>query len=208
MVHLFTHLVLKANHKDGKWKGIPVKRGQLITGRKKLSSQTGISERSIRTCLKKLESTSELTIKATNKFSIITICNYNEYQDKKESSDQQSDQLPVQQPTNNRPASDHKQELKETKKPKEVKHKYGEFQNVLLTEKQYKQLSEKFNGTLKDKIENLSLGIESKGYKYKNHHATILAWDRKEKKDNRGGQNGNPRRNSGYVEAGKKDYRS
>jgi len=59
---------------------------------------------------------------------------------------------------------------------------YGEFNNVLLTDTEYKKLVDKFgdDGT-KTRIENLSLGISSKGYKYKSHYATILNWERMER---------------------------
>ena len=80
MVHLFIHLLLNANHEPCRWQGIEVQRGQLVTGRKKLSDQTGISEQSVRTCLNYLKSTNEIASKSTNKFSIITICNYDSYQ--------------------------------------------------------------------------------------------------------------------------------
>jgi hypothetical protein len=80
MVHLFLHLLLSANREDGKWRGISIKRGQFITGRKTLSECTGISEQSIRTCIKRLISTNEITIKPTNKYTIITICKYEDYQ--------------------------------------------------------------------------------------------------------------------------------
>ena len=78
MVQLFMYLLLSANYEDSQWRGRVVKKGQLITGRKKLSSKTGISERSIRTCLERLVKSGEITIEATNKFTIITVCNYNE----------------------------------------------------------------------------------------------------------------------------------
>ena len=78
--HLFLHLLLSANHKDKKWQGIMVKRGQLITGLFSLSKQTGLSIQEIRTSLKKLKKTKELTSKATNKFSVITLINWEEYQ--------------------------------------------------------------------------------------------------------------------------------
>lgn len=94
MVHLFIHLLINANHKDGKWQGTTIKRGQLITGRKKLSADTGISEQSIRTCLEKLKNTKELTSETTNKNSIITLLNYDLYQV------DQKDQ-PAKQPTTN-----------------------------------------------------------------------------------------------------------
>ena len=68
---LFIHLLLMANHKDGRFQGQEGKRGQLITGRKVLSVQTGLSEQQIRTGLNKLISTNEITIKTTNKNSLI-----------------------------------------------------------------------------------------------------------------------------------------
>ncbi len=80
MVHIFLHLLLMANHEDGKWQGHIIKRGQFITGRLSLSKDTGISQQTIRTCLDRLKSTNEITIKSTNKFSIITILKYEDYQ--------------------------------------------------------------------------------------------------------------------------------
>jgi len=124
MVHLFIHLLLKANHEPGRWQGIEIKRGQLVTGRKQLSKETGISERSIRTCINRLKSTSELTSKTTNRFSIITLCNYDSYQAVDYINDQQNDQ-----PTaNKRPASDQQPTTnKNNKEEKELKEdKIGE----------------------------------------------------------------------------------
>lgn len=100
---LFIHILLKANFKDKKWQGHLVKRGELITGRKQLSQETGLSEQQTKTALKKLQSTNEITIKATNRFSIITLVNYGLYQDKKEDTNQQNNQPEEQQTTNNQP---------------------------------------------------------------------------------------------------------
>jgi len=83
-VHLFLYLVLKANHKDGQWQGIDVKRGQFITSFGKVSTDTGISLQTIRTLLKKFEKTNEINIQTTNKFTIVTICKYECYQQEKE----------------------------------------------------------------------------------------------------------------------------
>jgi len=80
MVALFLHLLLKANYQGRNWRGQDIKRGELITGLHSLSAETGISLQSLRTCLKRLKSTNEITIKSTNKYSLITIRNYDIYQ--------------------------------------------------------------------------------------------------------------------------------
>lgn len=67
------------------------------------------------------------------------------------------------------------------KKQKPEKHKYGSFSNVLLTDDEYSKLKEQFSDA-DERIENLSFGIASKGYQYKNHYATILAWARNDNK--------------------------
>jgi len=84
MVHLFLHLLIKANYKENKWQGRTIKRGQLITGINKLSGNTGLSVSQTRTCLNKLQTTGEITIEVTNKYSIITICKYDTYQSEKD----------------------------------------------------------------------------------------------------------------------------
>ena len=77
---LFIHLILKANHKDNKYKGKVVKRGSLVTGRKLLSMEVGLSEQQVRTSLHKLKSTNEITIKTSKKGTIIQVVNYDKYQ--------------------------------------------------------------------------------------------------------------------------------
>ena len=101
MVHLLTHLIIRANHSDGSWQGAKIKRGQLITGRKVLSVETGISEQKIKTCLKRLKKSGEIELKSTSKYSIITICKYDTYQLKNHESNQQANQ----QLTSNQPAT-------------------------------------------------------------------------------------------------------
>lgn len=66
---------------------------------------------------------------------------------------------------------------------KKSKDKYGEFQNVLLTEDEYKKLKERFPKDWQDRIDNLSIYMKAKGKQYKSHYATILSWARKEEKD-------------------------
>ena len=63
-------------------------------------------------------------------------------------------------------------------KVKLIKKEYKE--KVFLTDDEYQKLVEKFGQKgADDRIEELSLGISSKGYKYKSHYHAILAWDRR-----------------------------
>lgn len=83
--HLFGYFLLKANHKPNRFlfnqREIVLERGQLITGLDRISRDTGLTHRQIRTRLALLENLEILTRKTTNRFSIITICNYSHYQD-------------------------------------------------------------------------------------------------------------------------------
>lgn len=77
---LFLHLILTANHEDRNWKGIEVKKGQVVIGIHKLSEEIGLTVQQTKTAIKHLKSTNEITIKPTNKFSIITLINWEKYQ--------------------------------------------------------------------------------------------------------------------------------
>jgi hypothetical protein len=92
MVHLFLYLLLKANIEDKNWRGVLIKRGQLATSNATLRKDLHLTERQIRTCIKRLISTKEITYQATNKYVIITICNYERYQENKTISDEQNDE--------------------------------------------------------------------------------------------------------------------
>ena len=77
---VFLHLLLNANWEDTKYRGYDVPKGSLVVGRKKMAESLGISEQSIRTALNHLKSTNEITIKSTNKFSIVSIVNWEKFQ--------------------------------------------------------------------------------------------------------------------------------
>lgn len=96
---VFLHLLLKANHKDKAYKGVLVKRGEVVTGRLVLSAELRLSEQQIRTSLNRLKSTNEITIKTTNKNSVITIVNYDLYQEAE--NDQPANEPTVNQQTTN-----------------------------------------------------------------------------------------------------------
>lgn len=77
---VFLHLLLMANYAPTGWKGITLMPGQLVVGRKSLAYELGLSEQQIRTALRKLKTTHEITAEATNKYTVITIVNWDDYQ--------------------------------------------------------------------------------------------------------------------------------
>ncbi len=89
---LFFHLLLTANNKDKEWRGMVIKKGQLIASRNKLSIQTGLTEKEVRTALKKLEKTSEIKTERANSCTLVTVCNFEDYQENEERKGQQSGQ--------------------------------------------------------------------------------------------------------------------
>ena len=64
--------------------------------------------------------------------------------------------------------------------PKATRHKYGMYENVLLTDEEYEKLQVEFPHDYSDRIERLSEYIASTGKKYKSHLATIRSWARKD----------------------------
>jgi len=77
---LFLYIILKANHKEKKYRGIDLKVGTIITSRDILAIETGLTVRQIRTALNKLKMTNELTIKTSVQGTIIEVVNYTKYQ--------------------------------------------------------------------------------------------------------------------------------
>lgn len=77
---LFIHCLLKANWKDGRFEGVEIKRGSFATSLNTLQKELGLSKQQVRTALKHLISTHELTQVTYPKFSVITIVNYELYQ--------------------------------------------------------------------------------------------------------------------------------
>lgn len=77
---LFLHLLLTASYKDFDYRGERYPAGTLIATIKDLSKSLKFSAQQIRTGLAKLESTGEICVKSTNKFSAITVVKWGDYQ--------------------------------------------------------------------------------------------------------------------------------
>ena len=77
---VFLHLLLKANWTESEYHGHKIKPGQVIIGRKAMSKAIGISEQQIRTAIDKLVSTGEINKEPHNRFTIVTIKNWDKFQ--------------------------------------------------------------------------------------------------------------------------------
>lgn len=108
MVTVFLHCLLKANYKDGRFQGVEVPRGTFVMSQEGFSSECGLTRQQLRTALKKLESTGEISQKTTSRFTLITVCNYCKYQDYQPADNQQI--------TNEQPADNQQITTRETKK--------------------------------------------------------------------------------------------
>ena len=108
---LFIHLLIVANRYPARWRGEEIKAGQKITSLANLAEETGLTLKQVRTALKKLEKSGEITSKGANKFTLITIENYALYQG--------CDEEEGKQRANKRQTKGNKQESKESKESKE-----------------------------------------------------------------------------------------
>jgi len=91
----WTWCLMKTNHRENYkcvvgFQEVILQPGQFIFGFKKASKQTGLTIQKIRTCLTFLKKCQNLTIKTTNKFSIISIINWTLYQQDKIINNKQS----------------------------------------------------------------------------------------------------------------------
>ena len=77
---LFIHMLLKANWREGKFRGTTVPRGSFISSLDRLSEETALTKRELRTAISHLKMTGEVTVKTTNRYSVFTVENYDLYQ--------------------------------------------------------------------------------------------------------------------------------
>ena len=100
-------------------KVIHLKPGQIATGRKKIAQCTDLNENKVYRALTALKSLGNIEIKATNKYSIITVVNWDKYQDengKRTSSEQQTNsKTTTEEQQDNSKRTQHKNGKKEKK---------------------------------------------------------------------------------------------
>lgn len=189
---LFLHCLLKANLKpNSKYKGEKLELGEFATTQKKIAEETGLTQQQVRTALKKLEKSGEISQKSTNKNTFIKVENWGVYQSKKEESNKRTTN---EQQTNNKRTTNeqhaHRVRIEEYKNNNNIyiKPLLGVAQNVKLSEEELEKLKELVPYDWQKWIDSLSEYMASKGKRYKSHYMTLRTWIRREqekKQDNR-----------------------
>ena len=159
---LFLHLLLKANHKERRFKGMELEIGTIVTSRDLLARETGLTGQQIRTALNKLISTNEITSVSSSQGTIIQVVNYEKYQIA-------TNEITNEQPTNNQRITTNNN----VKNNKE--NTYRRFAHLSLSFQEYNKLAETWNeeqiNTTLDEIENYK-----KNNQYKSLFLTAKKW--------------------------------
>ena len=79
-MRLFIHCLLKANWRNNKWMGRDIERGSFITSQQNLASDLMLTRKQILLSIKKLKSTQEIVTKGYNKYTLVTVVKYDDYQ--------------------------------------------------------------------------------------------------------------------------------
>lgn len=114
---VFLHILLNANYKPRRYKGHRIPAGACVFGRKSWAKALGLTEQQVRTAIKHLKSTNEITTKVTNKFTIVTVTKWDLWQ----MQDGQATTKTTNKLTNNQPTSN--QQVTTPKESKKVKKK-------------------------------------------------------------------------------------
>lgn len=217
---VFIHLLLTANHKDKAWRGITIRQGQRAVSYEGLAEELQLSVQNVRTAIKHLKSTGELTSHLTGSCPIITIQNYGKYQALYSEGEEAVEggltgnltpNLTGSQQAANRLLTPNKNIKKERTK-EDKKREYAPA--VHLTEEEYQKIVE----TVGEEgaawcIQKLSGHKEAKGTKYKSDMGAMRKWvfdawdERKRGPTSRGtGKESNIQRNDRVIDEYIWDY--
>ena len=184
--YAWCYLYSQANHKDGsvnfgtsRNEYIDIKRGQFITSKLKLGKIFGWGRHRVDSFINALKSTNMITYETSNRYILVTIVNYEIYQQIGKLSNNETNN----ETNSQRTTSEHKQECKEhIYREREGKKLF--LDSIYLTNNEYEKLiSEYGKEVIEKKIEDLQRYIAKSGKKYSSHYLTIKAWIRKEERE-------------------------
>ena len=143
---VFIDILLSVNFKNSKWQGNDIKRGQFVVGLEKYAKEFDMSVQQLRTVLKKLEKTGEITTKSTNKNTTITLVKFDVYQEEQHEINKQNNN-PItneqQQRNKDKNIEEEEEELKKEGEEKTLPLPISENLEFLEIKKQLAEANEK-----------------------------------------------------------------
>ena len=118
-LHVFLFLLLSANVTDHEFENEVIHRGEVATSLPSIAKSTSLTIQEVRTAILHLKSTGEITDRSCHKYRVISIINYNEYQDVQQTKQQNKQQ------SINRQSTGKQQQYKNNKNDKNEKKKEG-----------------------------------------------------------------------------------
>ena len=211
---VFIHLLLSANIAPKHFENIVLQRGELATSYDKIGQKLHLTTQEVRTAIKHLKLTGEITTKNYSKYQVIYINNYNIYQAK---GGELTVNLTVNQQATNSQLTGNQQQLKNNKNirieeykeqsiiPLHIEGGYnstapppcGVFGNVFLSNEELESLKAGYPLDYQQMIDHLSTYMANTGKKYASHYATIIKWA-KEDAEQQDGKSGKPKNNCSF----------
>ena len=114
MVKSYLAMLLMCSVKHHRWRGVPIQPGQFVTSRSTLAAHLGISQQQVRTVLRRLVETGEITVQPHAQYTIVTVINWDEYQAQGNQPENQGfehekgAEQPKVQPASNQPATNNR----------------------------------------------------------------------------------------------------
>ena len=194
---VFMHLLLTANRKDQPYKGDVIRRGDVLASQEFIAVQTGLGVQQVKTALKHLLSTNEVTKRKVGKVNVFTVVNYSKWQGespfcedestaKKPEDNQEitksqpetNQEVTTNQPITNRevttPIDCKIEENEENERLRECEsvahaHAHGKLNNVFITDDEYKAFCRQYSFA-DAVIDELSVKIATGDPKYSTGH--------------------------------------
>ncbi len=174
---LFIHLLTKVNFTEKKWQGRDIKKWEIITSLDRLAHETGLTVMQVRTAIKKLKSTNEITSHSTSTFTHIQLVKWEQYQSSITSditNEQQTDNKPI---TTTKEGNKEKKGIIDTGKD----DVYMQAWHLSITHEEFSKLEKEYWGEKADEVVQGILNYR-KNTKYKSLYLTALTWLKREQK--------------------------
>lgn len=88
---VFLHLILTCNHEERKFMGETIRPGERVASYATIAAELGLSIRNVRTAIKHLKMTNEVTSRTNHQYTVFTVVNYGLYQAKRQTNRPTSD---------------------------------------------------------------------------------------------------------------------